>query len=188
MYFELLFFKSDSLNKKFARFHQKKFWFININYSSMNIEIISIGKFNKSLQKEVFENYQKKLNWKLVLKEIEPKISKNFEINKKKELEADLILKNLNNNSKIISLDERGKQFSSKDFSKLIADFGIFGDSNLTFIIGGADGLSKIILDKSHLIISLSKMTFPHLVVRSILVEQIYRASSIISNHPYHRE
>lgn len=154
----------------------------------MKITIISIGKFENSPQKSVFETYLKRLKWKIELKELELKNSKNLSSDELKKGEGELILKALKPSSKIIALDENGKQFKSRDFAKLISDFAVNGDSDLTFVIGGADGLSQEILKKSSLKISLSLMTFPHLMVRAILMEQLYRASTIIDGHPYHRE
>lgn len=154
----------------------------------MRITILSIGKFENSPHKIVFENYLKRLKWKVELRELELKNSQNMSAQKIKEGEGDLILKALKPNSKIILLDENGKQFSSRAFAKLISDSGLNGDSDLTFVIGGSDGLSKSLLEKSHLKISLGLMTFPHLMVRAILAEQIYRAQTIIEGHPYHRD
>lgn len=154
----------------------------------MRIKILSIGKFENSPHKIVFENYLKRLKWKVELRELELKNSQNMSAQKIKEGEGELILKALKPNSKIILLDENGKQFSSRAFAKLISDSALNGDSDLTFVIGGSDGLSKSLLEKSHLKISLSLMTFPHLMVRAILAEQIYRAQTIIEGHPYHRD
>ena len=154
----------------------------------MKISIISIGKFENSPQKAVFENYAKRLKWKIELKEYDLKNSKSLSIDKVKEEEGKIILKSLKPSSKIIALDERGKQFSSISFANIISDFALKGESDITFIIGGANGLSKEVLEKSHLKISFGLMTFPHLMVRSILIEQLYRAQTIISGHPYHRE
>ena len=91
------------------------------------------------------------------------------------------------NSAKIIALDEGGKMFSSVEFAKKIKNYGDYGQSNLAFIIGGADGLGEEIKQRADLILSFSKMTFPHLMIRAFLMEQIYRASTIINNHPYHR-
>lgn len=154
----------------------------------MKIAIISIGKFENSPFKQVFETYLKRLKWKIELKEFDLKNSNNMTIEKIKEGEGKLILKNLKTNSKLIVLDENAKQFSSLDFAKLISDFAVTGDSDLTFVIGGANGLAKEVINKASLKISLSKMTFPHLMVRAILIEQLYRAQTIIDGHPYHRE
>lgn len=154
----------------------------------MKLSIISPGNFGNSPHKNVFEEYRKRLKWKLELKEIELKNAQNFSSEKLKECEADLILKTLKPASKLIALDEGGRQFSSVEFAKLISDFALHGDSDLTFVIGGADGLSKKILQKASLKISLGIMTFPHLMVRAMLAEQLYRAATIIDKHPYHRE
>jgi 23S rRNA (pseudouridine1915-N3)-methyltransferase len=154
----------------------------------MRITILSIGKFENSPHKAVFENYLKRLKWKVELRELELKNAQNMSVDKIKEGEGELILKALKPSSKLIVLDERGKQFGSIAFSKMISDFALAGDSDLTFVIGGSDGLSQEVLKKAGLKISLSTMTFPHLMVRAILIEQIYRAQSIIAGHPYHRE
>ncbi len=154
----------------------------------MKISILSIGKFENSPHKVVFENYLKRLKWKVDLKELELKNAHNFSVEKIKEEEGALILKALKPSSKLIVLDEKGKEFSSRNFSKLISDFGVSGDSDLTFVIGGSDGLCAAVLQKASLKISLGLMTFPHLMVRSILIEQLYRAQTIIDGHPYHRD
>ncbi len=154
----------------------------------MKISIISIGKFENSPHKQVFETYIKRLKWKVELKELDLKNSQNLSVPKIKEGEGALILKALKPSSKLIVLDEDGKQFSSVAFAKMISDFAVAGDSNLSFVIGGSDGLSEEVLQKSNLKISFGKMTFPHLMVRAILAEQLYRAQSIIAGHPYHRE
>lgn len=154
----------------------------------MRISIISIGKFDNSPHKQVFETYVKRLKWKIDLKELDLRNSNNLNVAKIKEGEGALILKALRPSSKLIALDEDGKQFGSVGFSKVISDSALSGDSDLTFVIGGSDGLSEEILKKSHLKISFGKMTFPHLMVRAILAEQLYRAQSIIAGHPYHRE
>lgn len=153
----------------------------------MKIKIISIAKFEKSEFKPIFLNYQKRMK-NIELKEIEFKKSKNLPVETIKSSEAELILKNIDKNSIIIALDESGQEFSSIKFAKLLQNYSINGNSKINFIIGGAFGLSKQILDKSDKIISLSQMTFPHLMARIILIEQIYRAESIISGHPYHKE
>ena len=154
----------------------------------MKVTIISIGKFENSPHKAVFENYLKRLKWKIELKELELKNSHNMSSEKLKEGEGALILKALKPSSQLIALDENGKQFKSRDFAKLLSDFALQGNSDLTFAIGGSDGLAQEVLKKSSLKISLGLMTLPHLMARSMLMEQLYRASTIIDNHPYHRD
>lgn len=154
----------------------------------MRITIVAIGRFENSDHKLVFQTYLKRLKWKVALKEFDLKNSHNLAVDQIKKGEGELIAKAIKSSSKLIALDEGGKSFSSKQFAKMISDFAIKGDSDLSFVIGGANGLAEEILQKADVKISLSAMTFPHLMVRSILVEQIYRAQSIIEGHPYHRE
>ncbi len=154
----------------------------------MRITILSIGKFENSPHKAVFEHYLKRLKWKIELKEIELKNSDKLTSAQRKKGEGELILKNLKPNSKMIICDEKGQQFKSVEFTKMLSDFALQGSSNLTFIIGGSDGFSDEILERKNLKISFGKITFPHLMLRCVLIEQLYRAFSIINNHPYHRE
>jgi 23S rRNA (pseudouridine1915-N3)-methyltransferase len=153
----------------------------------MKISLISIGKFDKPFYNQYFEFYKKRLKWQIELIELDLKNSNNLEPEKIKDQEGKLIEKYLKNCTKIIALDENGKQFSSIELAKNLENIGIEGNSNIAFIIGGAFGLSQDIKKKANILMSLSKLTFPHLMVRIILIEQIYRASTIIFNHPYHK-
>jgi 23S rRNA (pseudouridine1915-N3)-methyltransferase len=153
----------------------------------MHISILSIGRFENSPHKAVFENYFKRLKWKIELREFDLKNANNLSVEKIKEGEGALILKALKPSSKLIALDEKGRQFASEDFAKLLSDFALQGDSNLAFAIGGSNGLSQEVLKKASMKISFGLATFPHLMVRSILIEQLYRAMTIIDRHPYHK-
>ncbi len=154
----------------------------------MKITIISIGKFENSPHRLAFENYLKRMKWDIELKELELKNAHNLSVDKIKEGEGKLIAKAIKSGSLVIALDEKGKEFTSQNFAKLIADFAVKGDSHLTFLIGGANGLSSDIVGEAKLKIALGLMTFPHLMVRTMLMEQLYRAQSIIAGHPYHKE
>lgn len=151
----------------------------------MNITILSIGKFRNSNLKDDFYEYVKRIGCKISLIEIDIKKSniKNKDVIKKSE--ADIIIKNINNNSFKIALDEKGLICDSIKFSQIISEN--LSNKEITFIIGGAFGLDKKILSIADIIISLSKLTFPHMLVRLILIEQIYRSFTIINNHPYHK-
>ncbi len=153
----------------------------------MKITILSIGKFENSPHKAVFEAYLKRMKWSIDLKEIELKNSNNLSDQQIKTLEAKLLIKSIKSGSIAIALDENGKQFSSNQFAKMLSDFSLHGDSNLCFMIGGAHGLGSEILNMAKLKISLGLMTFPHIMVRSMLLEQLYRAQTIIGGHPYHK-
>jgi len=157
----------------------------SIILNKMNIKIISIGKFNQSLLKDDFYKYVKRIKNNVNLIEIEPrkKYTNNIDLTKKSE--ADLIIKNISKNSYNIALDVDGKLINSIDFCNIMQQNSSY--SEIIFIIGGAFGLDKDILSNADQIISLSKLTFPHIMARLILIEQIYRSYTIINNHPYHK-
>lgn len=155
----------------------------------MNIKILSIGKFRNSVFLEAYQCYKKRIKYNVDLIELELKKSNNLNIDEIISKEGDLILSNIKqiNNPFIIALDETGNQKNSLEFANLIQKKSLERVGCIIFIIGGANGLDKKITDKANLKLSLGKMTFPHMMVRSILIEQIYRAQTIIENHPYHK-
>lgn len=153
----------------------------------MKITILSIGKFDNANFKELFNNYLKRIGWKVNLIEIESKISNAVDKNKTMEIEGDLLIKNFDKYQKIIILDPLGQELDSVKFSNIIKKFSIEGFSNIAFVIGGAYGLSEKVKGRGDLILSLSQMTMPHLMVRLFMIEQLYRSYSIINNHPYHK-
>lgn len=104
-----------------------------------------------------------------------------------REKEADLILAKLEGIERVIALDEKGQSVATKKMAFLLEDLKM-QSASLAFVVGGPDGLSPRVLERSQSILSLSAMTFPHAMVRVILAEQIYRALMINANHPYHRE
>jgi 23S rRNA (pseudouridine1915-N3)-methyltransferase len=107
--------------------------------------------------------------------------------NSNKNQENAELIKKIDNKSYIIALDEKGKNLSSLEFAGKIGDLQE-QYNNIVFLIGGADGLTLGLKNKVHLILSLSRATMPHSLARLVLVEQLYRAKTIINNHPYHRE
>lgn len=102
--------------------------------------------------------------------------------------EGELILGALPASVPFVALDERGTQWSSRALAKRIAAWRNQGRSELVFAIGGADGLHRAVLDRADVILALSSMTWPHLLVRGMLLEQLYRAQQILAGHPYHRQ
>ena len=141
-------------------------------------------------QEALVETYMKRLTWPCEIVELEAK--KGISGAELMTAEADLIEKALNTKGHakrvIMALDERGQNLPSRDFAKRIAALGNQGYSELTFIIGGADGLAPAIRDRAGLLLSFGAMTWPHMMVRVLLMEQIYRAQTIIAGHPYHRD
>ena len=149
----------------------------------MKYNIYAIGNMRRSPEAEIFLKYSKRI------KNIEffEYVSHFDEKNKKINDESKKLLSMIKNNGKKILLDEKGKILSSCEFSKLISDWRNHGHNILNFLIGGADGVNENISENVDLTISLSKMTFPHMLARIVLVEQIYRSETIINNHPYHK-
>ena len=147
----------------------------------MNIKLIYISK-NKSNNIEfLVEDYEKKINHFISYSSLGIK-------NKNQKSESNLILKNIKNNDLVILLDEKGKEFSTKDFSKFISDKMMNRTKNIVFIIGGAYGFSSEFKKKFKLKIALSKLTFSHDMARLFFSEQLYRSLTIINNIPYHNQ
>ena len=116
------------------------------------------------------------------------KNSKNINVNEQKLKEAKLIKQQITHGDYIVLLDEKGKDFNSMEFSKILEERMIRGVKNLTFVIGGAYGFSKELREFAKNKISLSKMTFSHDMARLFFVEQLYRSLTIINNIPYHNK
>ena len=149
----------------------------------MKIRIIAVGKIKKSPEKELIDYYSKISKWATEIIEVEVKNFSNPE--HRRELEAAEILKHTEGHT-LFPLEERGKQLDSIEFAALIQK-ELDSGRVPCFIIGGADGLHTKVTSIAKNIISFGKMTMPHMLVRAVLAEQIYRAGTIISNHPYHK-
>ncbi len=102
--------------------------------------------------------------------------------------EADLLLSALPKGATVVALDERGKALSSVELAHRLARWRDEGAGDIAFAIGGADGLDDAVRARADLVLSLGAMTWPHLMVRAMLAEQLYRAQQILAGHPYHRE
>ncbi len=146
----------------------------------MKINIIAIGKCKKnSPEHEIIEEYIKRSSWQINIKEKD---------NSNQKDEAAFLTTSISDNAKIIVLDERGQNLKSTELAKIIENWQINGTSEICFLIGGADGHLQSTRDKADLILSFGKLTLPHMLMRAVLAEQIYRIQTIIAKHPYHRE
>ena len=151
------------------------------------IKIISIGSKPDKNLKELIDSYSKKISNHFDVDWINIKAEKKFDsISQKKEYETKKITAYIKN-SFVVAMDENGQILNSKEFTNKMTGW-IQNYSCLTFIIGGADGLHQSLLKEADFIFSLSRMTFPHQLVKLFLSEQLYRCSAILNNHPYHRE
>ena len=157
----------------------------------MKIKLLAIGKTDDKNLQTLIEVYQNRLkhyiNFEL---EVIPDIknAKNLSEPEQKEKEGELILKKLIPTDVLILLDEKGKEYRSVDFSKYLQKKMNSGIKQLVFVIGGPYGFSEEVYKKSTGKISLSKMTFSHQMIRLFVVEQLYRAFTILRNEPYHHE
>ena len=152
----------------------------------MKFNIISIGKFGNSSYQDLYFEYKKRLKYDVSL--IELVLKKHYtNIDDEKKEEGKLLLSKCDADSMIISLDERGKIITTNEFCTQINSYINLGIMNINFIIGGAYGLSQEVIKNSNYILSLGKMVFPHLMVRVILIEQLYRVWTLNNNHPYHK-
>lgn len=156
----------------------------------MNIKIIAVGKIKEQYLKDAIKEYEKRLMSFCsfsVVEVVAEQINDESLCEKYKEIEADRIFQNIKQNSYIITLEIKGKSFSSESFAQKIKDISNEGINDVVFIIGGANGLHKKVSDIANLKISFSQMTFTHQMIRLLLIEQIYRAFKINANEPYHR-
>ncbi len=147
----------------------------------MNINILCIGKMKENYWKQASKEYEKRLSkyCKLTITELKEAASP------KKEGED--IVKRLRADDFVIALDMNGQPITSKELAGEIAKLGIEGKSKVVIIIGGSDGLSQEVLEKSNLRLSFSALTFPHQMIRIFLLEQLYRSFKIIKGESYHK-
>ncbi len=152
----------------------------------MRLEILAIGRARAGPERDLYESYAKRITWPVKLHELEEK--RPLPPAELKEREGQLILSAIPPDSVVLALDERGKNSTSKEFAQLIAKIRGEGRAYVVFVIGGAEGLSVPVRDRADLLISFGRQTWPHMLVRAMLMEQIYRAQQILAGHPYHRE
>lgn len=144
------------------------------------IKILCIGKIKEEYLTKLINDYKNRINKYYKLEILELKDSNKIE-------EKQEILKHLNKSDYIISMDIKGELLSTNELAKTIDNLLTNGNSNITFIIGGSDGLDEEILSISNKKISFSPLTFPHGLFRGILLEQIYRIFKILNNETYHK-
>lgn len=155
----------------------------------MTIRLLTIGKTDNKALQQLISEYENRLKHYIKFElEIIPDIKnvKNLSEAQQKEKEGELILKKLSTTDILVLLDENGKQYTSIEFSKYLQKKMNSGIKQLVFVIGGPYGFSNSVYQKAQGKISLSKMTFSHQMVRLFVVEQVYRAFTILKNEPYH--
>ena len=159
----------------------------------MKITIITVGKIKEKYLKDAIAEYTKRLSKYCKLEIVEvadektPDNASEVVEDSIRAKEAERILKYVKDDAYIITLEIQGKQLTSEELAEKIDKLGIQGTSHIIFIIGGSIGLGEAVLKKSNFALSFSKMTFPHQLMRVILLEQVYRSYRIINGEPYHK-
>lgn len=159
----------------------------------LNIKIICVGKLKEKYWKEAVSEYSKRLNayCKLTINEVrDEKISdsnSSADEEKVKDMEGKQILKNIKDSDYVICLDLSGEELNSLQLSEKLEKLALTGINQIDFIIGGSLGIGKEVLDRADEKMSFSKLTFPHQMIRTILLEQIYRAFKISRGEVYHK-
>lgn len=149
------------------------------------IDIIAVSRVRKGSFSELIADYSDRIRWTLNIHEIE---ARHTDPEKAQLEEQEKILKLLDSHAVVVVLDERGDGLRSLDFAKTLERFQHAGENHFQFVIGGADGLLDDVRSKADILLSFGQQTWPHLLARVMLLEQIYRAQQILCGHPYHRE
>jgi 23S rRNA (pseudouridine1915-N3)-methyltransferase len=147
----------------------------------MHITIVAVGKLKPSPLFSLIQDYLTQLHWKVLIKELDSK-------EEHRPTFAEKFISLIPKSSMIIALDEKGLSLSSLEFSQSIEKWQTQGESHLCFLIGAANGLPALAKQKAQCTLSFGRATWPHMMVRLLLAEQLYRAQQILTGHPYHRE
>jgi|TARA_Y100000814_G_scaffold248419_1_gene194382 23S rRNA (pseudouridine1915-N3)-methyltransferase len=152
----------------------------------MNIIIIAVGRIRSGPEKTLIENYSRRIKWPIEFREVEEKKKlKGLELKKR---QGDLLLNQCPPESKIIVLDQCGKNLPSTELANVFKNWQGNRVKEVCMLIGGADGVDQDLRKKADLLLSFGQLTWPHMLARVMLTEQIYRSQQIINGHPYHRE
>ena len=151
----------------------------------MKLLIACIGRAPRGPERDLYEHYANRIRWPLALREVEEK--RKLPANQLILREGELLLDTVPTKAVVVALDRRGTALDSETFAHRLTRWRDESVSDVAFLIGGADGHGEPLLKKAALILSLGAMTWPHLLARAMLAEQIYRAQQLLAGHPYHR-
>lgn len=157
----------------------------------MNIKLVVVGKTEEKYLREGIDIFEKRLKFYIPYEMViipSLKDPKNLSPQMVKDKEGELILKQVAKADKVVLFDEKGKEFRSMEYADFLQKNMNSGIKTLAFVVGGAFGFSDEVYNKADLKIAMSKMTFSHQMIRLMIVEQIYRAFTILKNEPYHNE
>ena len=148
--------------------------------------ILAVGRWKMSPEKALYELYEKRIQPTLQLMEVEEK--KRLRVAERKRREGQLLLNAVPDGARIVVLDGIGKGLSSRALAETLGRWQDDGARSTAFLIGGSNGHDQAVLQRANLKLSLGPQTWPHMMVRAMLAEQLYRVQAILSGHPYHRE
>jgi 23S rRNA (pseudouridine1915-N3)-methyltransferase len=157
----------------------------------MNIELIVVGKTDMKEVEALVSMYSKRLNHYVrfaITTLADVRNTKKLSEGEQKRLEGEAILRLMSDGDYVVLLDERGQELRSVEFADLVQRRMSAGTRRLLFVIGGPYGFSEAVYQRANAMLSLSRMTFSHQIVRAIFTEQLYRAFTILKNEPYHHE
>lgn len=151
----------------------------------MKLTIAAVGRSGRGPERDLYEHYAGRIRWPLTLREVEER--RKLPPAQLMLREGELLLEAVPPKSVLVMLDRRGKVLDSAAFTQRLGRWRDDGTGDVAFLIGGADGHTETMLGKAGLILSFGAMTWPHLLARAMLAEQIYRAQQLLAGHPYHR-
>ena len=151
----------------------------------MKLLIAAIGRAARGPERDLYEHYAGRIRWPLALRELEEK--RKLPPAQMILRESELLLAAVPEKAVLVALDRRGKVLDSEAFAARVARWRDDSVSDVAFLIGGADGHPEPLLKQAALVISFGAMTWPHLLARAMLAEQLYRAQQFLAGHPYHR-
>ncbi|HYD32794.1 MAG TPA: 23S rRNA (pseudouridine(1915)-N(3))-methyltransferase RlmH [Azospirillaceae bacterium] len=152
----------------------------------MRLWLAAVGRSRAGAVRNLYEEYAGRLSWPLTLREVE--VKKRLPPEELKRQEAELLLAAIPPQATMVALDERGQTLTSQIFAAKMGTWRDAGVSDIAFLIGGADGHGEAVRQRANLLLALGAMTWPHMLVRGMLAEQLYRAQQILAGHPYHRD
>lgn len=151
----------------------------------MRVTLIAVGRAKPGPERALFDRYAARLTPPPTVREVE--VKKRLDGAALTRAEGDAILAAIPDRAALIVLDERGKSLDSAAFAARLGQWRDAGTGDLALAIGGADGHAPAVRDRAELLLSLGPMTWPHMLVRALVAEQLYRAQCILGGHPYHR-
>ena len=153
--------------------------------AGVKLTIACIGRAGRGPERDLYEHYAGRIRWPLALRELEEK--KKLPPAQLMRREGELLLEARSGRAVLVALDRRGKVLDSQAFASRLARWRDDAVADVAFLIGGADGHAEPLLEKAVLVLSFGAMTWPHLLARAMLAEQIYRGQQLLAGHPYHR-